>query len=99
MDCIGVGASDLFDLDATLRRGHEHDPPSCPVDDGAQVVLLGDVYRAAHDDLADGDPLDVHAQDSGAYFGRLVSAGCELHAAGLASAAHKNLRLDHDPGI
>src|SRR5664279_1029153 len=99
MDGIWVGASDLFDLDATLRRGHEHDPSSGPVDDRAEVILLGDVDGAAHDDLADGNPFDVHTQDLGADLGRLVGAGRELHAAGLASPAHENLRLDHHPGI
>ena len=42
-DGVGVGAGDLFDLDATGGRAHEQDPPSGSIEDGAQVDLADDV--------------------------------------------------------
>ena len=47
-------------------------------------------------DLADGDALDVHAEDApGDLLGLFGDAG-QLDAAGLAAATHEDLRLDHD---
>src|SRR5450759_110121 len=65
MNGAGVYASDLLDLNAAFGRGHEHDPARRPVDYHAKVVLLGDVNGAPNDDFANGDSLDVHAQDAG----------------------------------
>ena len=55
----------LLDLDPALGRGHEHDPPAGPVEDRPEVELLDDHRGRPDEDLADGDPLDVHAEDRG----------------------------------
>ena len=59
-----VRGRDLLDLDAALGRAHQQDPPGPPVQHGRQVVLLDDVGGRRHEDLADRDALDRHAEDA-----------------------------------
>ena len=62
-DGLGMLGGDNLDLDAALGRAHQQDPALRPVEDGCEVELLDDVGRGADQDLADGDSLDVHAED------------------------------------
>ena len=87
---------DLLDLDAALGGAHEQDPPGAPVEHGAEVELADDVGRRGHEDLADRDALDVHAEDRPGDRLRLRGVRGELHAAGLAAPADEHLGLDDD---
>ena len=93
----GSVRADLLDLDATGRRAHEQDPPSGPIEDGAQVDLPDDVGGRRDEHRLDGDALDVHAQDLPGDRLRLGRAAGDLDAASLATAADEDLSLDHDP--
>ena len=94
VDRARVLARHFLDLDAALRRSHQHDPAAGSVDDGTEVVLLDDLGSGTDQHLADGDPLDVHPQNPCADLPGLSGARGQLHSAGLAAAAHENLGLD-----
>ena len=89
---------DLLDLDAALGRAHEQDPPGPAIEHRAEVELADDVGGRRHEDLADRDALDVHAEDAPGDGLRVGGGGRELHPAGLAAAADEHLGLDDDPG-
>ena len=66
------------------------------VEDDAEVILFGDVERGRDEDLLDGQPLDVHAQDAAGDLARLCGGLAELDAARLAAPTDVDLRLDDD---
>jgi hypothetical protein len=52
-----------LDVDAALGAGHDDVAAARPVEDDAEVELLGDLDAAGDEHLADGVALDVHAED------------------------------------
>jgi hypothetical protein len=87
---------DLLDLDAALRRAHDQDPASRPVEDRRQVELGDDLGGLGDEDLSNGDSLDRHAQDViGDRLG-LIGRPREANATCLAAPADQDLRLHHD---
>ena len=95
-DRLRVVDRDLLDLDAALGRAHQQDAPLGAIEDRGHVELAGDVGCSGHQDLADRDALDVHAEDGRRDLLGLVGAGGKLHAAGLAAPADEDLGLDDD---
>ena len=69
---------------------------AAPVEREAGVVLLGDVGGVLDPQPLDHVALDVQAQDVPGVGTHLVGIVGQLHAAGLAAAAHFDLCLDHD---
>src|SRR5262249_21906161 len=47
-DFFGVPGGDFFDLDSSLRAGHQHRHADGSVQDHAQVDFSGNVYRVLH---------------------------------------------------
>jgi len=94
-DRVRVRLRGLLDLDAALRAGDHRDRPGRAVEDESEVILLRDVRRRGDEHGLHRDALDVEADDLARPLLRLVRRGGELHAAGLAAAAHQDLGL-HD---
>ena len=94
---------DLLDLHAALGAGHHDGAAGRPVDDDAEVELLGHLEafldEHARDDAAFGAGLvrdQRHADDGLGELLGLVGRLGELDAAALAAAAGVDLRLDDD---
>src|SRR5207248_6897058 len=87
---------DLLDLDPAPGREHEERLLRAAIEGDREVVLLGDVRGLLDPDLADDVAADVEPEDP---LGLLLRVGWvlrELDAAGLATAARQDLRLDDD---
>ena len=91
---LGILASHLLDLDATLGRGHQHYSTAHTVHYRPEVVLLDDLRGCADQHLPDRYALDFHADDSGTDFCRFRRRTGEPHPTCLAASADEHLRLD-----
>ena len=94
-DGVGIGGGHLLDLDAALGREHAQVLLGAAIEGEAGVVLAVDVRGVLDPQALDHVPLDVEPEDVagvGAERGLVVG---QLHAPGLAPAAHFHLRLDH----
>ena len=94
-DRLRVGDCRLLDLDPALGAGDDRHRLGPTVQDQPQVELLGDVGRRRDQHGLHPNALDVQADDLARPLLRLVRAGGQLDAAGLAPAADQHLRLDH----
>jgi hypothetical protein len=94
----GLVCRDLLDLHAALHRAHRQEGAVGPVQQEGQVVLLRDVDRLGDSTVCTTWPLMSMPRIWPALFVGLVRALGQLHAAGLAAAAHLHLRLHHDQG-
>jgi len=93
-DALGGGAGDLFDFDAAFGGGHHHRPTPGPVNDDAEIDLLGNVGGLVQQDFFDGEPFDLHAQDLGGHLLRLIGIVGYPDASRLAAAPYQDLRFD-----
>ncbi len=91
----GFGAlnGELLDFHAAFNRAHGQVVAVGPVQQDGEVVFLGDVSTLGDHHAVDGVALDVHPEDVGGVFKRLVSGLGDLDAAGLAAASGLNLCL------
>src|SRR5439155_11575378 len=95
---VGILLGDLLDLDATLRREHEERLLCAAVERDREVVLLRYVGCLLDPEPADDMPTDVEAEDLARLLLGVGGGLGELDAAGLATAAGEDLRLDdHRP--
>jgi hypothetical protein len=78
-----------------LDGGHRQVGALGAVEEQREVVLLGDPGPRGDHDGADGEALDVHAEDGLRVLLGLLRRLGDLDAAGLAAATGLDLRLDH----
>ena len=75
---------------------HEERGLGGPVHKDPHVGLGGDVLGGSHQDLVDGETVDLHPEDPGSVLPGLLRGGGELHAAGLSSPSGVHLSLHHN---
>ena len=93
-EVVGAGRCDLLDIDAACDAGHGQERAVRAIEEKRYVVLLSDIARLGDEHAVDRVTLDVHAENGlGLGLGVVGRVG-ELDAAGLATSANLDLRLD-----